>query len=173
MSKTVDQRTRVLRYDDSVVDAAFELYDEGQTLAAIGRNLQVSRRTLARWRDELGWAERRERNREVAGEILDQKCQDRRVELAESAQEALNHALEEAKRTKARQIDNAAKAVLDLAKALNLLVGAPTDIQEQRIATLRDLWELARGGGGPKADGPDSAESRPLPAVGSQMGPLK
>lgn len=97
----------------------------------------------------MGWKERRERKRQLAAQVLDQKGVECRVELAEQAQDGLSHVWDQIERSRVRDLANTAKATHDLVKTIDLLVGEAGGNQkreEYAPVTLRNIILLARGG---------------------------
>lgn len=51
--------TKPKYFETKVVDEVFKLYSTGMPVQEIARNVGVSRNSIYRWRDKLGWEDRR------------------------------------------------------------------------------------------------------------------
>lgn len=123
------------------------------------------RRKVDNWEVNLDIAESALEKMEAA-QVAQADAMDRKVELLGQTQDALGHALGEAQRTRARTVDKASRAALDLGKLMLILEGKAGESGEGQPFTFQQLIFVATGSEGERIAGrvEGSERSRIVPA---------
>ena len=130
MSRKDPNRPVANKLGTKKVDKAWRLFAEHRSVAAVVREMHVSRPTIVKLRDELGWLARIEEMDRRVAEVADDAEVERRKKLLEQQYTTHDKLVKNLDYAECGTVPATATAMTQVVKTIQLLQGEPTDRPE-------------------------------------------